>query len=498
MKIHLPNFALFKRTLLMDSRHWQGYLAKFLLLGTIFLMLLSFADEFRYSTFVSAPGLKFLEWLANINLVAISLLGVAAFVPAITEEKEVDSLGLLLMTGISPLSTILSKGGGKLLSGVALIVAQIPFTFLAVMLGGVSSVHIAATYVLLASYMLAIAGLALFLSVIFNKTATAGGVCFVCVLLFNIFIPTGATTRWLSPFDRMSEIFATGFMGPVVSTQAIVYAGFGALCLLMAWALFDVCSRRSGGLVPIRVGLGAGGKKPLLKFLRPGRVWKNALIWKAFHFDAGGKFSMATISAVLVGCVGLVLYLEPNGYRSTTRVIGETIVTVGFIALFVEGMYVSGAVFRNEVNANTLSTLFTLPVSPPYIIYSKVVGAALIAIPTIVFLGVGLSLVLDDVSSALSNSGFCAVAITIFTAAVLYYHITAYLSLKIKYGAFIVAGFALFMAYMFMGFMMAAVTWGIGPGAEWVFVFIFCSVHVPFIVFFHALIINDLRRLAGA
>jgi len=477
----------------MDSRHWQGYFARFLLLGTIFFMMMNFADQFRYSTFLGAPGLDFLKTLSVINIVAISLLGVAAFVPAITEEKEVDSLGLLLMTGLSPLSTIVSKGGGKFLAGVALIAAQVPFTFLSVTLGGVAPIHIAAAYAVVVSYMFLVAGLALFLSVLCSRTSVAGGICLSIVLVFNILVSLNPYTMWLSPFARMSEIFATGFQGPVFSLQSAVYASSGLFFCMASWLLFDWCVRLSDGGSPIRLKMSSGKNRRfrLLGFLYPGRVWRNALAWKAFHFDSWGRGGWGATALLLCAILGITWYLSPS-YSRDWDAIGEYVVVIGFIALFVEFAHVSGAVFGSETGSNTLSTLLGIPRSVWYVVYSKLLGASFLILPTLLFITIGLYIRYDSACDALTDDQFYAVAMVLVTASLFYYHLTAYLSLKIKYGAFIVAGFAIFLLYMFVGIVFAPIC-----SSFWIFSIMFFLLHIPIVVVLHLMTGEKLKSMAG-
>ena len=52
------------------------------------------------------------------------------------EEKEEQTLGLLRMTGLSPLSILLGKSTSRLCGALLLLAAQFPFTIFAVTLGG--------------------------------------------------------------------------------------------------------------------------------------------------------------------------------------------------------------------------------------------------------------------------------------------------------------------------------------------------------------------------
>jgi len=464
MGIRFPNIALFKRTLLMDNRSWRTYLGRLSLLCVILLALLVIEEQGRYSIFAGAPGLLFLQVLSVVNLVAISLLGIVAFAPTITEEKEDGTLSLLLMAGIGPLSAILSKGGGKFLAGVAFVAAQVPFTFLAVTLGGVSATHIAASYVVLFSYMFAIAGFAVLMSTLFPKSSIAGGICFFAIAVFNLSVPYVPSLAWLSPFVRISEIFTTGFQGAVFASQAAVYAGIGTICAVAAVLLFNVFSRVSGGGVSFRLVAGRGGKSEkrragISRSLAPGRVWRNALAWKAFHFDSGGWLGWFATLVVFSALLAFIVYEIPRGgsSRSLLEYVAVVALPLGMSALFLAGVHVSGSIFRCEINGGALPLLLILPKTLGSMTLSKVLGSSLTVVPmALLFIAFGICFSPDVKFSDISYSsmfGFCLSLACVF----FYYYLTAYLSLKVRYGAFLIAGFVLMFIHICQGLVMAII-----------------------------------------
>lgn len=71
------------------------------------------------STSFGAPGLRFFHGISYLNLAFMTLLGLSFFSTSISEEKEEDTLGLMLMAGISPLGILIGKSGGRLAGIVA-------------------------------------------------------------------------------------------------------------------------------------------------------------------------------------------------------------------------------------------------------------------------------------------------------------------------------------------------------------------------------------------
>ena len=361
MKISLPNFALFKRSLLLDNRHWQGYLYRFAMLGAILFALIEFFSSSRMSL-RSAVGLDFLMFIGEANLVFISFIGISLFTSAITEEKEVDSLGLLMMTGISPFSMLLSKGTGKLILGLLLVISQFPFVLLSVTLGGVTTYQVAAVFVTLLTYMILMNNLALLFSVLFKRTATAAAVTFAIVATFNILFPIFNSTRWLSPFYRIGMLLQTFSKESLWDLQATVYIALSLLFFALSYMLFDLCcTKHTQASSPARLPKGMRHAK--WNFCRVKRTWGNSISWKAFYFDSGGKYSMVLVQIILlvITVVVVAIFAHFNSYRNfKLEFLGGTMLTIGIIALYVEGIYICDSLFHSEVWSNTLSTLLRI------------------------------------------------------------------------------------------------------------------------------------------
>ena len=440
MKISLPNFALFKRSLLLDNRHWQGYLFRFCMLGLILFFLFQFFTATRIGL-NNAVGLQFLMAIGQINLVFISFIGISLFSSAITEEKEVDSLGLLLMTGTSPLSMLLSKGTGKLIMGLLLVISQFPFVLLSVTLGGVTTYQVASVFVTLLAYIILMNNLGLLCSVIFKRTSTASAATLTVVALFNILSPIFDSTRWLSPFYRVGNILQTFSKEPLWDLQATVYIALSILFFILAYLSFDLfCTKHTPASSPARLPKGIRFAK--WNLCRVKRCWKNAIAWKAFYFDVGGKYTLLLTQLILLlvtfGVIMLIKHFEPSSLGS--EMIGGIMTTLGFIGLFVEGIYIADNLFHNEVWSNTLSTLATTPYTISAIIWKKVAGAVLITMPTIIFTIIGLSLI-PNAMSPFREPEFLTFITILSLNIVFYYQLVIFFSIIMKYGAFVIAFF---------------------------------------------------------
>ena len=128
-------FALVERSLRIDARTRSTHLLR---LGLIAAIYMAFCRAMLNEFLFAAPGLDFFRGIAFLNAIFASVLGIGFFSSVITEEKEEDTLGLMLMAGISPLGILAGKSVGGLWQAMLMIAVQYPFGLLAVTLGGVT------------------------------------------------------------------------------------------------------------------------------------------------------------------------------------------------------------------------------------------------------------------------------------------------------------------------------------------------------------------------
>jgi hypothetical protein len=422
-----------------------------------------------------APGLVFFDSVVFINLFFISLAGLSYFSSAITEEKEEMTLGLLRMTNLNPLSILLGKSASRQVGALLLLASQLPFTLLAVALGGVTTAQIIAAYVCLGAYTLFLGNMALCFSVIARRTAHAAiftgltlfvflfgaalirGPILSLVRFFKIVasdVPGPRLTAFLdawqqtSPMARLMEIGVTGFHDGAICFQVVSNVLLGLAFFLVAWGVFDVFCNEQPDAAPSRGLLARSNKR--LRFFSPGRPVRRALIWKDFHF-LGGGYSGVLGKFIAYGCLlGAVLYMQH--YYDIGGInwdlFGYTTIWTMMFALSVEVAFVAARVFRQERIWKTWSSLAMLPMSARRIAYQKILGCLLSCWPALFFLGVGGAFVMDNFFNFAGqiikrgdvlNQAFSWVAISgiVFSIlqTLLFYHLIADLSLRLKWGA---------------------------------------------------------------
>ncbi len=393
--------ALVGRSLRADARAWQPHLARLGLMGAIYVAVCVAIWESRS---FAAPGLRFFYGIAYLNLLFMTLMGISYFSTPISEEKEEDTLGLMMMAGISPLGILLGKSGGRLVQALLLVAVQYPFTLLAVTMGGVTASQVGAVYLGLMAYMVLLGGFGLLCSTIGSSHRFAA-TWMICGLSAYVFVPLTASNylshllrsglnvaqirtnlmlttldfvSQVSVFQQVAKILNTGFGGTPWNFQVVSNVVLGVSCFGLAWACFGICSRQPAS-EPVTRGLVSRGRG-LLRWFSPGRAWTNPLIWKDFYFVSGGLGMIPVRLAfcgVLYGIAVLQYQFYPQGFLSFYQGLLSLAVTV-------DASRVMARSLSDELRGQTLSALTLLPRSRPFVVYSKFAGALLGWLPALI------------------------------------------------------------------------------------------------------------------
>jgi len=467
--------ALFLRSLRLHLRALRTALVHAALVGVILLFLFG---SHASATAVGAPGLDFFRTVMVLNLAALTLAAITYFASAITEEKEEGTLGLLQMTNLDPLAILLGKSTTRLCGALLLLLVQLPFTLLAVTLGGISAHQIFAAYATLGAYTFFLCNLALLASVLAPRTSIAsiftGGFLLLAPAIAAAMLaaPTlaslphfrgkadaaaeqlagwGVSFREASPFHRLSEITATGFNATIFGWQFWSNALGGVLCFALAWALFDLATgeRRlfaSGRIVP------RGGTR--FGRFAPERPWTiSPIAWKDFHFLHGGRLAMLGKFTIYGLVCAWQIWLAARDYppqapgvtdwSKVAEAIGSAstgIVSWLFLALTVEVGLIASRLFREEVRNKTITGLATLPFAMKHIVMMKMDGAKRALAPVLYGLALGSAGVLGAAMISPGNSAFGKVAgifglLYVWVQVWLFAHLTAYFSVRLRWGA---------------------------------------------------------------
>ena len=460
-----PLLALFIRSLREDSRLKFTYFAR---AGLVLVLLLFLFTTQTTMGWMNAPGMQFFGTVVGVDLCFVVLAGVSYFASAISEEKEEMTLGLLRMTNLNPLSILLGKSTSRLCTAVLLFAAQIPFTLLAITLGGVSLVQICAAYVAIGAFLVFVSNLALLASVLCRRTGTAAVLTGLALLFFFAIVPVAnwfaqmpvrfglvkESNSWTaafdafaefakgaSPFWRVTKILSTGFAESAFSFQVWSNLAMGLVFFLLAWVVFEKFCGEQKESAPGRVGVARARGR--WRALSPGRAWTAALAWKDFYFTTGGKLWIL-IKLAIYGTPLIAMRCWPAelGGPPSWKNFGAGMFWFMLLFIFVELAFAAASIFRNEHQGQTLSSLAMLPQGIRRVAYEKLFGV----LPSLAAAGFYLALSLPLVAGPFTNDmtellgkNYALETILgfVFTGAqcVFFLHLVAMLSLYVKRGA---------------------------------------------------------------
>ncbi len=461
--------TLFSWTLKMDSKSVYPHIVRAMFsLAMLLAISMAFADVFG----TGSMGLRFFESVCSMNVLLITVSGISYFVTAVTEEKDAGTYALLRLAGMNSLSITLGKSTSRLISSLMLLVIQLPFTFLAITLGGVLWRQIIAAYLAMAAWMILVANLALFCSVCCATSGRAAGLAGTIIGLI-ILLPkviteglTGMPAGFLSKsatdfiseipdvissisiFDRLTEVLSSTsgftFLGiPVsnrvasaasISGEAILFGGQFWISLLVALCLF-VVSTLTLDFWSAPSEVSGPSENASLRRWSVSRSWRFAIAWKEFLFFTGG--SSFAITKMIAG--GLVFaafqYYQRTVWGTTGMSLSGDYSWYAFLTfaavLTIEVLvYSSGCLFY-EVRQQTQSTLATVPISSVRILVEKFCGCALALLP--VSFWIFVTLILSDGSISYHCSATMVISYLIMLGFIS--HLGALLSLYTRWAA---------------------------------------------------------------
>ena len=399
-------FALVERAMRVDTRLARTHLVRlgFALLILLFVVQVQLNIE-NYST----PGRDVFRSMCWVNFFLLNLAGVSFFSTVVTEEKEELTLGLLRMAGISPVGILMGKVTPRLLGVVLLLSVQLPFTILAITLGGVSIAQIFAAYVALLAFAVLMAGLGAFLSTVCARSSLAASLA--TAALASVFImpyllrdigremyrdkdisvttreaiyEAAETVEQTTPLGALDVILTTGFNGNPMSFQVIVDLSLGVVLFILAWLLFDTFTRNEAQSTPARGMMALFSKRVASQ----SRVWNHAIVWKDFNFLTGGVTAVVVkllAYSILMGAMSLMVSKRVRGPDN----VGATLMASMLTALVVEIPIYLSRLFREELRWQTWSCLTLLPKSMTRVALGKLAGVAPAFLPAIIVFTVG-------------------------------------------------------------------------------------------------------------
>lgn len=395
--------ALFSWSLRVDAASVTPHVIR----GGFALFVLMSVGPAAVDAFSAAgPGLHFFRSICTLNVMLITVSGVSYFVSAVSEEKDAGTLALLKLAGAPPLGIILSKSTSRFISALMLLLIQLPFTFLATTLGGVTWYQVLAAYAALAGWLGLVANAALFCSV---SAPTSGRAAVRAIgLLLGLFVLGPILTAlsgltlpvWvpvsfrslvtalsklqqtLMVSNRLNEILSpsgvTSLMGPQFWVS-----------LLVSSTLFVASVLQFNRLAhPTPPGLTRRTRRT--RRLTAGRAWKLAVTWKDFLFFTGGFPAMFGRCLMYLGIVVgfLVFHLFDSGLSK--RWLSEGLALTCFLTvlgvLTIEILLYAAGLLTHEVEQKTVAPLALVPLDTVRLLAQKSAACLIAIVPGLIVL----------------------------------------------------------------------------------------------------------------
>ena len=396
-----PLLALFVRALRENTRARSTYVLRcgIALLILFFLWL----SQVGYS-WMGAAGRRFFSILVAGDYFFVTLLGLGSFASAIAEEKEEGTLGLIRMADISPLAVLFGKSTSRLGTVLLLLLVQLPFTFLAVTLGGVSLTQILTAFGLLMTYLFVLANISLFFSVLLPRSGRAAimtigvivGYCALCLvphLLADWLVNKGkylmtdpavdslkSAGLWLwsvHPANHCGVLASGGYLSLEVGRSVAVHLCVGVAFFILSWLIFE----RFCGNEEVYSG-NTGNRLRKWRWLgRPRRAREHAVAWKDFHFAMGGRLS---ILFRMVGYVCTVLFLAwVNSDWVSRASLASYAWGWGWTAFYIELAFLALFMWGPEAWGQHIGVLIATPRSLRRLNFEKIKAMVMATMPSV-------------------------------------------------------------------------------------------------------------------
>ncbi len=441
-------YTLLNHTLRQESRSVSAHRFR---IGSLFIAVWILLIAHYSTWFMGSSGGAFIRSLVYLDMALILVAGSSYFGSVITEEKEQGTLGLLKLAGFSNAGLMFGKSSSRIMTSLVIFVIQLPFAFLAIVLGGTTTSQILAAYLALAAYLILLGNVGLFLSVICRRNVNATTATFLVGLLalFSGKIASIGTTtplarklpwvsstlewvirneKWVSAHSRLQAI-SIDRRTPLVDAQFWGSLGMAALLFMASWLLFDYFTEYTESQDPHR---SKPGRRPWRWQLWVSRSDRDPFAWKEFHFGTGGITTMVAKTSFYAALIGGTLFFEAwlQKHYLTTPV--EVLMGSLVVVFLLEILAFSGNFLGGELAEGTLPNLVLTPHSLSRITLSKFAGHLLSWTPTLAAIGVVTAIIWTRDSVLLSWE---IPQMTLAACFVLLLHLTAYFSLRVRRGA---------------------------------------------------------------
>ena len=455
--------TLLSHSLRQESRSASSHRFR---IGSLLVATWMLLSAHYYSWFVGGVGREFVRALTYLDLMLILVAGSSYFGSVITEEKEQGTLGLLKLAGFSNAGLMFGKSSARIVIALLIFLIQLPFAFLAIVLGGTTVTQIIAAYLSLAAFLILLGNVGLFLSVVCRRNSSATSLTFFVGVLvlwsgrLAAFAQTAGMGRkaaivrsalqgvnefelWFSAEGRLSEAMLYRHT-PLVTGQFWASLGIAAALFGLSWLLFDRFTEYTETHDPHRARSGGQTLRWQLWVTRPRG---DALAWKEFHFSGGGFTTLVGKSLIYTGLIVVAKLFEARFKAQYGASLTEIVHACVLAILLLECLAFAGSFLGSEFTGGTLPNLILTPNSLGRIVASKFWGGLVVLSPTLIAFIMG-SLVLRGHDTLLLD--WSPRDLVLVFGFVLLLHLTTFYSIRVRRGAVAWAVATLILASVFV------------------------------------------------
>ena len=450
--------AFMVRAVRQDARSLPALFLRLAVVGFLGWLLIMAVDSMRWN---SAPGRNLFNEITAFNLFILATAGLQIMAGSIAEEKEENTLGLLLLSGMGTLPVLLGKTVSRLLALLFLLALQIPFTLLCVTMGGMRSGQVFAAYAMLGSLLLLVSGFAVLASVMM-RTARAATVLAGTLLFFWHILPPllGAiatdleflpqalaeplqsASLWMTGtmfYTRMEDITRLSGVTEVIS-RAEWFNTAAGIALLCGAALYFMLteSRQSTENAP-RTKFGERFSGGWSRWFRPRSrpsAGPGALYWKDTWLMLGGR--VGTLLRVLLLLIFALWFhgevtSNQGGFLNWNEMFW---IMLFFIAAAIAGLSMlatAARIFAVEVRDMTLADLLALPGGARAVVRQKTFCILMKGLPFLLFMIPGALIGLKEFAREDAGDQSIMALMTLFVIlqALLQLELVAHVSLRL-------------------------------------------------------------------
>lgn len=239
----VPSWPLVGKELIEQSARKRTYVTRVVYAALLFsLFSLIYAQLLRVREFnplyILGTGEQLFEAIVILQFIGVFIFLPAMMSGAIAQEKERQSMALLLLTGLGPMNILMEKFIGRLIPMVTFLLLSLPLLAVAYMLGGVSADAIGAAVFMLLLTCLQVGAFALFMSAWCRTSVSAFVATYVWGFAFYLGPPLLAEmVNEAVPGRWIDEDVAFGLVPPFVYAVSL-RSGFDEMAArsIPAWA----------------------------------------------------------------------------------------------------------------------------------------------------------------------------------------------------------------------------------------------------------------------